>query len=91
MNTTRSGEHVSAQIGKMGVIGDLSNGNFALADGQCFNIKNDGISPVELEVQLAGMPDGTTIKTKFDCGWNPEIVKVIKATSLPSINLKFGY
>ena len=55
------------------------------------DIKNDGISPVELEVQLAGMPDGTTIKTKFDCGWNPEIVKVIKATSLSSINLKFGY
>ena len=88
---TRSGESVSAQIGKMGTIADLANADFQLADGQPFNIKNDGISPVELEVQLAGMPDGTTIKTKFDCGWNPEIVKVIKATSLSSINLKFGY
>lgn len=88
---TRSGESVSAQIGKMGTIANLANADFQLADGQPFNIKNDGISPVELEVQLAGMPDGTTIKTKFDCGWNPEIVKVIKATSLSGINLKWGF
>ena len=88
---TRSGEMVSAQVGIMGAVTGLSDGDFSLSDGQPFNIKNDGISPVELEVQLAGMPDGTTIKTKFDCGWNPEIVKVIKATSLSSINLKFGY
>ena len=82
---------VSAQVGIMGVVGDITQGDFSLSDGQPFNIKNDGISPVELEVQLAGMPDGTTIKTKFDCGWNPEIVKYIKATSLSSLNLKFGY
>ena len=91
MNTTRSGEHVSAQIGKMGVIGDLSNGNFALADGQCFNIKNDGIQPVKLSVQLAGMEDEDFIETQFDCGWNPEIVKIVKQTSLSGTNLKWGY
>ena len=88
---TRSGEMVSAQVGIMGVVGDITQGDFSLADGQPFNIKNDGSTPVVLEVQLAGMPDGTTITTKFDCGWNPEIVKVIKATSLSSLNLKFGY
>lgn len=43
MDTTRSGEHVSAQIGKMGVIDNLQNADFSLADGMCFNIKNDGI------------------------------------------------
>ena len=43
---TRSGESVSAQIGKMGVI-DLANGNFSLSDGQPFNIKNDSTSPVK--------------------------------------------
>ncbi len=91
MNETRSGEHVSAQIGKMGVIGDLSNGNFALADGQCFNIKNDGTQPVILSVQLAGMEDGDFIETQFDCGWNPEIVKTVKQTSLSGTNLKWGY
>lgn len=91
MNTTRSGEHVSAQIGKMGVIGDLSNGNFALADGQCFNIKNDGTQPVKLSVQLAGMEDEDFIETQFDCGWNPEIVKIVKQTSLSGTNLKWGY
>jgi hypothetical protein len=88
---TRSGEMVSAQVGIMGTVTDLDTKDFSLADGQPFNIKNDGIAPVELEVQLAGMPDGETVTTKFDCGWNPEIVKVIKATSLSSINLKFGY
>lgn len=88
---TRSGEMVSAQIGKMGAVTDLDSSDFTLSDGQPFNIKNDGIAPVELEVQLAGMPDGETITTKFDCGWNPEIVKRIKTTSLSSINLKFGY
>jgi len=78
---TRSGESVSAQIGKMGVI-DLANGNF---------IKNDSTSPVKLSVQLAGMDDGDFIETNFESGWNPEIVKVIKATSLSGINLKWGY
>ena len=84
---TRSGESVSAQIGKMGVI-DLANGNFSLSDGQ---IKNDSTSPVKLSVQLAGMDDGDFIETNFESGWNPEIVKVIKATSLSGINLKWGY
>ena len=87
---TRSGEMVSAQVGIMGTVTDLDTKDFSLSDGQPFNIKNDGIAPVELEVQLAGMPDGETVTTKFDCGWNPEIVKVIKTTSL-SNNLKFGY
>ena len=91
MSETRSGEHVSAQIGKMGIIGGLQNGNFILPDGQCFNIKNDGIKPIVLSVQLAGMDDGDFIETQFECGWNPEIVRVVKQTSLPSDNLKWGY
>ena len=65
---TRSGEMVSAQVGIMGVVGDITQGDFSLADGQPFNIKNDGSTPGVLEVQLAGMPDGETITTKFDCG-----------------------
>lgn len=87
---TRGGESVPAQIGKMGVI-DLANGNFSLSDGQPFNIKNDSTSPVKLSVQLAGMDDGDFIETNFESGWNPEILKVIKATSLSGINLKWGY
>ncbi len=91
MNETRSGEMVSAQIGKMGVITNLTNANFALADGQCFNVKNDGLQPVKLQIQLAGMADGEFIETTFEVGWNPEIVKAVKQTSLSSINLKWGY
>ena len=88
---TRSGESVSAQIGKMGTITDLANADFQLADGQPFNIKNDGVQPVKLSVQLAGMDDGDFIETNFESGWNPEIVKTIKATSLSGINLKWGF
>ncbi|MBR8720002.1 hypothetical protein IX307_001213 [Bacteroides pyogenes] len=90
MSETRSGEGVSAQIGKMGVI-DLANGNFSLSDGQVFNVKNDGLQPVTLSVQLAGMSDGDFIETQFECGWNPEIIKTVKQTSLSGTNLKWGY
>lgn len=91
MNETRSGEMVSAQIGKMGVIDQLQTKNFSLVDGQCFNVKNDGTQPVALQVQLAGMNDGEFVETKFEVGWNPEIIKAVKQTSLSSINLKWGY
>lgn len=82
---------VSAQIGKMGVIDGLHDGNFLLPDGQCFNVKNDGTQPVALQVQLAGMNGGEFVETKFKVGWNPEIIKAVKQTSLSSINLKWGY
>lgn len=91
MDKTRSGKFVSPQIGKMGNIDGLTNGDFTLPDGQIFNVKNDGLQPVTLAVQLAGMDDGDFIETNFESGWNPEIVKAIKATSLSSINLKWGY
>lgn len=91
MATTISGERVSAQIGKMGVIADLQDKDFSLVDGNSFCIKNDGDQPVRLHVQLAGMNDGDFVETQFDRGWNPEIVRVVKATSLSSVNLKWGY
>jgi hypothetical protein len=91
MNKTRSGEMVSAQIGKMGMIDGLQNGNFSLPDGQCFNMKNDGTQSVALQVQLPGMASGEFVETKFEIGWNPEIIKVVKQTSLSNINLKWGY
>lgn len=88
---TRSGEVVSAQIGIIGLIANLNNANFSLSDGQPFNIKNDGTQYVELEVSLNGMKKGEFVTTKFEVGWNPEIVKEVKQTSLQSLNLKYGY
>ena len=88
MNTTRSGEVVSAQIGIMGKI-ELQDSNFYLADGQPFNVKNDGDESISLEIKLAGMED--FIETTFEPGWNPEIVREIKKTSLENLNLKWGY
>lgn len=89
MCNTRSGEMVSPQIARMGLISNLGKKDFQMADGTAFNIKNDGISAVELEIQLAGNED--FIKTRIEPGWNPEIVKAVKQTSLSSLNLKWGY
>lgn len=86
---TRSNEMVSAQIGIMGTIQDLDKKDFQL-DATAFNIKNDGIQPVFLDVQLAGMKEGEFVNTRFETGWNPEIVMKVKRTS-QSVNLKFGY
>lgn len=91
MDVTRSGEQISAQIAKMGVIEGLDKGNFTLQSGQNFQIKNDGVQPVSLQVQLSGMEEGTFVETTFEIGWNPEIVRVVKATSLSGMNLKWGY
>lgn len=91
MSVTRAGEQASPQIAKMGAITGLQDDSFSLPDGQCFNLKNDGTSAVELSVQLAGMQDGDFITTWFYVGWNPEIIKVVKQTSLSGINLKWGY
>lgn len=91
MSVTRSGEFVSPQIAMMGNIDNLANKNFTLANGQVFNIKNEASSPVKLQVQLAAMDDGEFIETTFESGWNPEIVKSVKQTSLAGLNLKFGY
>lgn len=89
MNITRSGEMASPQIGKMGQIDNLQTNDFSLQDGQVFNIKNDGVQPVKLQVQLAAMDD--FIETTFEVGWNPEIVRAVKQTSLNGINLKYGF
>lgn len=82
---------VSAQVGKMGYIGNLSSSDFRLEDGQNFQIKNDGLQAVTLEVQLAGMDEGEFVETRFETGWSPEIVRVVKATTQSSLNLKWGY
>ena len=90
MDTTRGGEAVSAQIGVIGAIGGLDRQNF-LSEDVPFNIKNDGDESVTLEVNLWGMPLGEFVSTKFDPGWNPEIVREIKQTVTNGLDLKYGY
>ncbi len=89
MSTTRGGETVSAQIGRIGPIEGLSTGNFKMEDTP-FNIKNDGETAVVLEVNLWGMEPGTFVATRFETGWNPEIVREIKQTSI-NATLIWGY
>ncbi|MCI2121429.1 MAG: hypothetical protein LKK19_01845 [Bacteroidales bacterium] len=89
--TNRNGDVVSAQISVIGGITDLDTAAFSLG-GKAFNVKNDGDDAVELDVNLFGMPKGEFVKTKFDAGWNPEIIREIKADdTLSDINLKYGY
>lgn len=84
---------VSAQVAIFGNIdaSKLTRENFVLENGQSFVVKNEGTAAVELDVVPAGAKDRTFVKTTFEVGWNPELVKEIKATSLSSVKLKFGY
>lgn len=84
---SRAGSSVSPQVGMMGEI-TFDDGNFLLPDGQVFNIKNNGDDDVEIEVRLDQMPEGTFITTKFAPGWNPEVVREVKASNVE--NLKYG-
>jgi len=90
MSITRSGDMVSPQIGKMGIISDLNNANFSI-EGIPFNLKNDGETSVILSVRLWSMPVDEFVATRFEPGWNPEIIREIQQTSLSNLNLKWGY
>lgn len=90
MEGTRSKVAMSLQIGTMGVIENLATEDYV--NNKCVQIKNDGDDAVMLEVCLAAMPEGTWVETRFEVGWNPEIVKAIKHNaSAASYNLKYGY
>lgn len=81
---TRSNVTTSIQVAYMG---EVSSTPFKLDLGFC--IKNDDEEPVELEVNLIGMPEGEYITTSFAPGWNPEIVREIKSGDVSAI--KYGY
>ena len=87
MEETRIGSIVSAQIGRMGTV-SLADGEFRLPNNTPFNIKNDGDEAVELEVLLDKNAEGDYINTKFEPGWNPEIVRAIKSGDVS--NIKWG-
>ncbi len=84
--TNRNGDLVSAQISVAGPVA-FNGGRFRLDTPFC--VKNDG-EAVMLEVNLWGMPEGEFITTRFETGWNPEIVREIKETS-QTIALIWGY
>lgn len=79
----RQGDTVSAQISEMGAITFQDGQPFDL--GRPFNVKNDGEAAVFLEVNLWGMEPEQYVTTRFDVGWNPEIVRSIKTTSAPRL------
>lgn len=84
--TNRNGDLVSAQISVAGPVA-FNGGRFRLDTPFC--VKNDG-EAVMLEVNLWGMPEGEFITTRFETGWNPEIVREIKETSQKTA-LIWGY
>lgn len=89
--TTRAGEYTSGQIAKMGAITNLTASDFSIS-GVAFQIKNDGLQAVYLDLQLWGMDEGTYVNTLCEVGWNSEMVKKVKQNvSAGSYNLKWGY
>lgn len=83
----RNGDLVSAQVSVIGPV-KFDGGNFRSDTPFC--VKNDGEAAVVLEVNLWGMPEGEFIATRFETGWNPEIVREIKETSIKNA-LLWGY
>lgn len=79
----RKGDTVSAQISSMGAVSFQDGQPFDI--GRPFNLKNDGEAAVILEVNLWSMEPGEYIATRFDTGWNPEIIRSIKPTSAPNL------
>lgn len=75
----RNGDLVSAQISVAGAIEFTGTDNFKKDVPFC--IKNDGDTAVTFEVNLWGMPEGEFVQTRFDTGWNPEIVREVKYQS----------
>lgn len=76
----RQGDTVSAQISQMGAVSFPDDGSpFSL--GRPFNLKNDGEAAVILEVNLWGMAPGEYVTTRFETGWNPEIINEIKPSA----------
>lgn len=82
---------VSAQVGIMGAVTGLADGDFSLSDGHRSTSRMTAFPRLNLKSNLQECRTGQPSRQSSICGWNPEIVKVIKATSLSSINLKFGY
>lgn len=85
--TNRNGDVVSAQVSVIGAI-DITSGNFSKDTPFC--VKNDGETAVTLEVNLWGMEPGVFVSTRFEVGWNPEIVREIKQSSTTA-PLIWGY
>lgn len=69
---------------------EFTDGEFRLSGNTPFNIKNDGEEAVTLTVLLDKMAEGDYIETKFDPGWNPEIVRAVKEPE-GTVDLKYGY
>ncbi len=90
---TRAEVRPSIQIAVLEEVTNLATQDFAPVkdDGAplFFLIKNDGPAQVELEVKM--MKGTAWIATKFDPGWNPELVQAVRTNVSADINLKYGY
>ena len=85
----KSGEVNSLQIGTLGVISNIATTDFSLAADAPFLLKNDGLLQVELQVKLIN--SSAWITTRFETGWNPELLKAVKANAMDGLTLKYGY
>lgn len=91
-NETESGAIASLQVadfGQMDVSADFKLKSETMLD-LSFRIKNESDDPVDLEVvPWSSGRDGEPVIMRFYPGWNPEIVREVKASGV-SARLRYG-
>lgn len=85
---TQGGAPVRLQISVAGAVDFGASGAFSKDVPFC--VKNDGEEAVTLEVNLWGMAPGEYVATKFEPGWNPELVREVKRPG-GECSLVWGY
>lgn len=87
----RHGDMVSAQVSVMGEVNFTGQSSTFLKEDAPFCLKNDGEAAVFLDVNLWGMPPGQYVNTRFEPGWNPEIIREIRRPTVSGTRLLWGY
>lgn len=78
-------DSIQMQVGNAEAVTNLATADFVPTTSTPFLIKNDGTDAVTLEVKYANGTDW--ISTKFQVGWNPDVVKAIKTNATAGITL----
>lgn len=85
----RNGDQISAQISVAGEVTFGDKGSFRKDAPFC--LKNDGEAAIFLQVNLWGMEPGQYVNTRFETGWNPEIIREVVQPTVANSRLLWGY
>lgn len=94
---SRSGDTISIQLTKFGLITDLDSDDFELIvhvgtnTKERFLIKNQTLFCQTIEVIPAGQDGDDWVETVIEPGWNPEWVRKVKTNADAAGSLLWGY